>query len=112
MKWFDARLCGAAVLATTLLLAGCSSVGLTTDKIDYGRAVSPKTLDVPPELSQLPRDDRFAVPERGSATASATVGARAAAQPGAMVAVAPASPNARIERAGSQRWLIVNVAPE
>ncbi len=112
MKWFHARLCGAAVLATTLLLAGCSSVGLTTDKIDYGRAVSPKTLDVPPELSQLPRDDRFAVPERGSATASATVGARAAAQPGAMVAVAPASPNARIERAGSQRWLIVNVAPE
>ncbi len=112
MKWFDARLAAAPVVATALLVAGCSSLGLTSDKIDYGRAVSPKTLDVPPELSQLPRDDRFAVPERGSATASATVGARAAAQPGAMVAVAPASPNARIERAGSQRWLIVNVAPE
>jgi outer membrane protein assembly factor BamC len=105
-----------AALATALLVAGCSSVGLGTDKIEYSSAAPPRTLEVPPDLSQLPRDDRFAVPERaGSVTASATMAAAASRpqqSPGAVATVAPAVPTARIERAGTQRWLVVDVPPE
>jgi outer membrane protein assembly factor BamC len=103
------------VAAACLAVAGCSSVGLSSDKIDYGRAVAPKSLEVPPDLSQLPRDDRFAVPERGTVTASAASAAaasRAQPRPGAVAAVAPALANARIEREGNQRWLSVDVTPE
>jgi outer membrane protein assembly factor BamC len=105
-----------AALATALLVAGCSSVGLGTDKIEYSSAAPPRTLEVPPDLSQLPRDDRFAVPERaGSVTASATMAAAASRpqqSPGAVATVAPAVPTARVERAGTQRWLVVDVPPE
>jgi len=104
------------VLATAVLVAGCSSVGLGSDKIEYSSAAPPRTLEVPPDLSQLPRDDRFAVPERsGPVTASATMAAAASRpqqSPGAVATVAPAVPTARIERAGTQRWLVVDVPPE
>jgi outer membrane protein assembly factor BamC len=108
-----ALLAGGALLAA----AGCSTVGLSTDKIDYGTVAPSRQLDVPPDLSQLTRDERFAVPERGVATASATAAAAAAARTpttatGAPNVVAPTVPNARIERDGNQRWLAVDVAPE
>jgi outer membrane protein assembly factor BamC len=101
------------VLAACAVLSGCSTVGLTSDKIEYRSAVPPKALDVPPDLSQLTRDERYAVPERGVATATATAAAsRAQPASGAVPAVAPALAKARIERAGSQRWLVVDVPPE
>ena len=105
-------------LAMAALAAGCSTVGMSSDKIDYASVAPQRTLEVPPDLSQLPRDDRFAVPTTRStttATASATAAAAASpaqARPGAVAAVAPAVSTARIEREGSQRWLAVNVAPE
>ena len=105
-----------AALVTAVLVAGCSSIGLGSDKIEYSSAAPPRTLEVPPDLSQLPRDDRFAVPERsGPVTASATMAAAASRPqqgPGAVATVAPAVPTARIERAGTQRWLVVDVPPE
>jgi outer membrane protein assembly factor BamC len=110
---FCTGLRAAVVLAACALAAGCSSLGLTSDKIDYGRAAPTRPLDVPPDLSQLSRDERYAVPERSSATASATAAAsRAQPRAGAATAVAPASAKARIERVGNQRWLAVEVVPE
>ncbi len=106
------RLRTGAVLAVCVTVAGCSTVGLTTDKIDYGSAVPPKSLEVPPDLSQLSREDRYTVPERGVATASGATASRTQPRAGTTVTVAPASANARIERAGSQRWLVVDVPPE
>jgi len=107
------------VLAMAALAAGCSTVGLSSDKIDYASVAPQRTLEVPPDLSQLPRDDRFAVPTTrstttatASATAAAAAGTAQARPGGAVVAVAPAVSTARIEREGSQRWLAVNVAPE
>lgn len=105
-----------AALAIVVLAAGCSTNDLRSDRIDYASATPPKNLDVPPDLSQLPRDDRFGVPQqRGSVTASATTAAAAsnpAARPGAVATVAPAFSNARIERDGNQRWLAVDASPE
>ncbi len=102
-----ARVGGAMIV---ILLAGCGSMALTSDKIDYRKVSPQKPLDVPPELSQLPRDDRFAVPGSAGATATATAAARPAQPGGAQVA--PNAPNARVEREGAQRWLAVDVPPE
>lgn len=115
MKLSVGRIAACVAAAACVLVGGCSSVGLTSDKIDYGRAVPPRTLEIPPDLSQLARDERYALPQRGSASASATASAAAAGrtpgQPTAAV-VAPAAANARIVRVGNQRWLAVDVAPE
>jgi outer membrane protein assembly factor BamC len=100
------------LLAVSILVAGCSSVGLSSDRIDYKSVAPTRSLDIPPDLSQLPRDDRLATGERpGVATASGLGAARTAA-PSTVQTVAPTAPNARIERAGSERWLSVDVSPE
>jgi len=112
MMGFMARLRASALLAACAAVAACSTVGLTSDKIDYGSAVPPRTLEVPPDLSQLPREDRYAVPERGVVTASSAAASRAPSTAGAIAAVAPAYASARIERDGDQRWLVVDVTPE
>ncbi len=107
-----------AALALAGLVAGCSTANLSPDRIEYQSAPAPRTLEIPPDLTQLPRDDRFTVPDRAGATTSVTASAAAAAasrgQPrgGTVLAVAPIVPNARIEREGTQRWLAVDVPPE
>ena len=98
--------CMAVVLA--IGLAGCGSFSVT-DKVDYKAAASPKALDVPPDLSQLPREDRYTVPATASA---ATQAAQARANPAAAQQVAVKSSLARIERDGSARWLAVDLPPE
>jgi len=110
----------ALVFAT---LTGCSSVGsvLEPEKIDYksARQVAKPKLEVPPDLTQLRQDDRYALPEtkRGTATASdytaqaASKGTRNSIADG--VAVAPGQlADVRVERAGNQRWLVVKQTPE
>jgi len=104
----------AFVLPVLLLAAACSTKDLRGDKIQYESAAPPKTLEIPPDLSQLPRDDRFGVPvNRGPVTASATAAqAQARSTSNADAGVAPTFPNARIERDGNQRWLVVDNSPE
>ena len=87
-------------LALTLL-TGCST--LQGDRIDYKTAGKGVSLEVPPNLSQLSRDNRFAVP--GSAVTASSM----QAQGGAAVPTAASSVgDVRIERAGTQRWLVVD----
>ena len=60
-----------------VVAAGCSSVSdilPDSKKIDYKSSGKVPTLEVPPDLSQIARDDRYAVPDaagKGSATFSA-----------------------------------------
>jgi outer membrane protein assembly factor BamC len=97
-----------SILAATLLFAGCSSVNslLAGDKIDYkSSGKAGPSLDVPPDLTQLSRETRYVVP--GSAiTASAYQLGSGSSQ------IVPVAANSvgdvRIERAGNQRWLVVN----
>lgn len=101
-------------------LAGCTSVGnlLEGDRIDYKSAEKAKgpRLEVPPDLTQLQRDNRYAIPEsnKGVATASGYNLQQTTTRPESEVAaVAPqAKGDIRIERDGSQRWLVVNKSPE
>ena len=97
-----------------LSLAGCSSLGemFSGDKLDY-KSGSAKTapLEVPPDLTQLSRDSRYQ-PQGGVVSAS-TVGSPTAAGATATPAVAlAASGDARVERLGQQRWLVVSQTPE
>jgi len=102
-------------------LAGCSSIGsmLEADKIDYksaGKASAP-TLEIPPDLTQLQRDNRYAIPDvnnRGTATASGfNLQQNEQSPAAASAAVAPKSaPDMHIERDGNQRWLVIKQTPE
>jgi len=98
----------AAVLLASLTLSGCTTVGdaLSGDKVDYksGATTKAPSLAVPPDLSQLTRDSRYVVP--GMAVSA---NAYKVAQPSATTSTAANTiGDVRIERAGSQRWLVVN----
>jgi outer membrane protein assembly factor BamC len=110
-----------AVGAMALSMAACSTV-FESDKVDYKSSKKAAPLDVPPDLTQLQKENRYAVPERGVATASGmqqgagaqagTAGTLAAPVAGG-AAVGPVSTDAvRVERAGDQRWLVVKQTPE
>jgi outer membrane protein assembly factor BamC len=103
------------VLALASLM-GCSSIGSMLDgnRIDYKSAGKAPTLEVPPDLTQLQRENRYAIPEtnRGMATASG-YNLQQNARPASSTVIAPnTTPEARIERAGNQRWLVVKQSPE
>jgi outer membrane protein assembly factor BamC len=104
----------AACVASCAALAGCN-FELPTKKIDYKssakQAITP--LEVPPDLARPTTDERFALPEnRGAATFSEYQrGRESRADPGAAV-VLPTAEGARVERAGTQRWLVVKGDPE
>lgn len=105
-KRCKAMLCHAAVVGT-LALAGCSSVGnlLQSDRIDYkSSGKAGPSLDVPPDLTQLSRETRYVVPGATASANALQVGQ--SAQPLPMASLTAG--DVRIERAGNQRWLVVN----
>ncbi|MDH6168239.1 outer membrane protein assembly factor BamC [Variovorax boronicumulans] len=97
-----------ALLATLVAsLAACSI--LESDKIDYKSAGKAPTLEVPPDLSQLSRDNRYAVP--GGAVTANAYQAGVANAPGVPTAVSNIG-DVRMERSGTQRWIVVNRTPD
>jgi outer membrane protein assembly factor BamC len=94
----------ATVLALATLLGGCSM--LQEDKIDYKSAANAPTLEVPPDLTQLRKESRFAL-ESTSNTASGfqNAGSRVVDAGTAANALGPV----RIERQGNQRWLVASL---
>ena len=96
-----------AVLA--LGLSACSTIEQGS-KIDYRSAAKAPNLEVPPDLTQLARDSRYALPGTGSVSANdqqvGRSGNDATTAPGVLGDV-------RVERgAGNQRWLVVARQPE
>ena len=94
--------------------AGCSSMP-NSKKIEYKSAGKVATLEVPPDLSQIAKDDRFAVPDsagKGSATFSAYSADRTPAAQAQNSTVLPTVDKIRIERSGNQRWLVVAAPPD
>ena len=101
------KFCSVALLGTVLHLSGCSSVSnlLQSDKIDYkSSGKAGPSLDVPPDLTQLSRETRYVVPGSVASANAFQVGQGPQALPVASLAVG----DVRIERAGTQRWLVVN----
>ena len=94
-----------SLLALAMALSACAA--LEGDKIDYKSAARGSTLEVPPDLTQLSRESRYAVP--GGPVSAAAMQAGQAAQPsGTANAAALQLGDVRIERDGNQRWLVVN----
>jgi outer membrane protein assembly factor BamC len=94
---------GVIALAVAMV-AGCSV--LQEDKVDYKSAKRGSTLEVPPDLTQLSRDARYQVPGN-VVTASGYQAAQPAATDGSSTAANRVG-DVRIERAGNQRWLVVD----
>ena len=92
-----------ALLALVASLAACSV--FESDKIDYKGAGKAPSLEVPPDLTQLSRDNRYAVP--GGPVSANSFQAGKADAPGVPTAVA-ALGDVRMERSGNQRWIVVN----
>ena len=110
-------------LALAASLAACSVFDSTPsgERTDYRGApvAKSKSLEVPPDLTQLARESRYQV-QGGVVTASGSAGGPAVgAAPAAVAAAAAAAPASgaapgsyRFERSGQQRWLVAPVAPE
>jgi outer membrane protein assembly factor BamC len=105
--------------AAAAVLSGCS--WFSDSAVDYKSAGKLPPLEVPPDLTSPQRDNRYAIPEtaRSSTTLSGyeaerrdpTRNARAATSGGGPV-VLPDVERMKIERAGTQRWLVVQEPPE
>lgn len=96
------------------LLSACS-FSLEQKKIDYKSAGKAPSLEVPPDLSTVSTDDRFVVPDasaRGVATYSEYNKDKTPTQEREGATILPEQPNVRVEREGSQRWLVVKATPE
>jgi outer membrane protein assembly factor BamC len=113
MKVGRAGLC--TVLAVALGACSTASDLLEGKKVDYKSAGQVPTLEIPPDLTTPARDNRYVVP---GGTSSATLSgyqadrAQQAKTGNAASGVLPTIPNMQIERAGTQRWLVVPIPPE
>ncbi|MBK6612931.1 MAG: outer membrane protein assembly factor BamC [Ottowia sp.] len=96
-----------ALLGATLLLAagGCSV--LEADKIDYKSAGRGTSLEVPPDLTQLPGQSRYSA-AGGAVTASGYQAGQAAAAGAASPTASNAMADVRFLREGGERWLRVD----
>lgn len=109
------------LISLSALFAGCSSVNQLLGKeesVDYKSASKPPSakLEVPPDLTQLPTDNRFQVPSQTSsgstppAPSTTTFSSYSTVQPETKPAasnVLPERSDMRVERDGDQRWLVV-----
>ncbi|MDR7307828.1 outer membrane protein assembly factor BamC [Rhodoferax saidenbachensis] len=91
------------LLAAAVALGGCSA--LESDKVDYRSTAKAPSLDIPPDLTQLSKDTRYTV-IGGAVSASGYQANQAATNKAPIAALAVG--DVRIERAGNQRWLVVN----
>ena len=107
-----------SMLLLTGLLAGCGGNILPeSKKIEYKSAGKLPPLEIPPDLTQQSRDERYVVPDVSSSKGSATYSAYSSERSGqARTTTAqdllPQVDKMRIERSGTQRWLVVGGSPE
>jgi outer membrane protein assembly factor BamC len=108
-----------AITAATAVLSACSWFSSDSSTVDYKSAGKLPPLEVPPDLTSPQRDNRYAVPEgaRSSATLSGYEAERR--EPGRAgrtttggAPVLPEVERMKVERAGTQRWLVVQEPPE
>jgi outer membrane protein assembly factor BamC len=103
---FPLRILGfAAIAAAVALLAGCETLTMSLGKkIDYKSTTTTPALEIPPDLAAPTYDDRYQV-----ATASGVAAARSQAKP---TEVLPANADAKLVRAGSERYVLVRASED
>lgn len=114
MKWRKVTV-PCLVLALSLTNTGCNLFP-ETKTIDYKSAGKLPPLDIPPDLIKPAIDERYAIPElnsSGSTTFSSYSNERGGQLQAGTSSFLPASiQNVYVERAGTQRWLVVPQPPE
>jgi len=102
------------ILLAALALGGCQSAQEALEgKIDYKSERKMQPLEIPPDLTAPQGDNRYAVPETGPSSATFSgyqSGRRDPRAPG--TSVLPEFEQVRLERAGTQRWLVVQQPAE
>ena len=98
------------ILATLMAISvtGCDSVPFMNNTPDYKGAGRSRPLEVPPDLTASSSSDTYTVP--GSMTYSEFN--QAQDTPGEKEKILASPDNVKMERAGSQRWLVVQAPPE
>jgi outer membrane protein assembly factor BamC len=96
-----------AIALLAVALGGCESLsGVSPSKrIDYKSVSTGPALELPPDLTTPRYDDRYQV-------TTATGLAAAGANKGTKSEFLPQTPDAKIVRAGNERWLVVKATPE
>jgi len=96
-----------AAVCIVLAFAGCESTGSLSKKIDYKSTTSAPALELPPDLTTPQYDERYSV------TTASGLAAQGANRPrGAETIAQNSTPDARIVRGGTERWLVVSTTPE
>lgn len=85
-------------------LAGCESSSIGK-RIDYKSVSDSPRLEVPPDLTAPRFDDRYSV------NTASGLAQQAAGKP-KNVELLPTNPDARVVRAGNERWLVVKATPQ
>jgi outer membrane protein assembly factor BamC len=97
----------ASLLALTV--SGCDSIPFMNNTSDYKGAGRSRPLEVPPDLTSISSNDTYTVPG-GSTTYSQF--SQGQDTPAEKEKILPTPDSVHLERAGSQRWLVVQAAPE
>ena len=106
----------AAVAVAVVALAGCSgTASFDSTRVDYKSASKLPPLDIPPELTTPARDERHEIPDinpTGTATFSAYSAERSGAPKAGSTGILPDVDKLKLERSGTERWLVVPEPPE
>jgi outer membrane protein assembly factor BamC len=92
----------------SLTMTGCESIPFLDTTPDYKSAGRSRPLEVPPDLTSISANDTYNVP--GSTTYSSY--SQQGETPAEKEKILPTPENVKLERAGSQRWLVVQAPPE
>jgi outer membrane protein assembly factor BamC len=100
----------ALVCLLTFAISGCDSIPFIDNTPDYKGAGRSRPLEVPPDLTSISASDTYSVP--GGTTTYSNYSQGQAEQVLEQEKILPNPDNVRLERAGSQRWLVVQAPPE
>lgn len=108
----------ATLTACAAALSGCSMLGInfSDDSVQYESSTSRAPLEIPPDLTAIPKNDRYTVPQRPqivSANAEAAKvelnAEKSGDKPGSLL---PVTQVAKVMRDGQVRWVHVNAPAE
>lgn len=96
------------LVGLAVTLSACSMI--ETEKVNYRSTTKAPSLEVPPDLTQLSKDSRYAIV--GGAVSASSLNAVKTVTTAAPVIAANTMGDIRVERSGNQRWLVVGRTPE
>ncbi len=99
-----------AVALLGLFVSACDHIPFIDNTSDYKGAGRSRPLEVPPDLTSVNSSDAYSVP--GGTTTYNTYSQGQDGQEAGVEKVLPNSDGVRMEKAGAQRWLIVNAPAE